>query len=67
MNILGIRIGIIAKLCTDEKGRQRVRQANRRTPDSSKEARTSWRLKRLTENDFFEEVEGSLYAPGIAE
>lgn len=67
MNVLGIRIGILANLCAEEKDNQRVRQANRRTLDSSKEARTARRLDQLTENSFFEEAEGLLYGPGIAE
>ncbi|KYN35278.1 hypothetical protein ALC56_10453, partial [Trachymyrmex septentrionalis] len=41
----------------------RISKANRRTSESSREARTARRLERLMENEFYEEEEGLLYGP----
>ncbi|KYN39380.1 hypothetical protein ALC56_06198, partial [Trachymyrmex septentrionalis] len=51
----------------DEKNRQRINKANRRTSESSRDARTSRLLERLMENKFYEEEVGLLYGPGITE
>ena len=41
-------------------------RAEKKTSDASKMARSSRRLEKLAENDAYEEMEGLLYAPGIA-
>ncbi|CAB3241904.1 unnamed protein product [Arctia plantaginis] len=59
MQLLDLKIG---QQCNNFVTRQ-----NRRDSFESKEARTARRLKHQGENQFFEESEGQLYGPGIAD
>lgn len=63
MNILRIRFEQIAKVFADKNYGQRV--INCYTLKLSKEARTVQWLKRLAENEFYEEEEGLLYSSDI--
>lgn len=45
----------------------RITQANRRASLDRKEARTARRTEQSIEHDLFEEAEGILYGPGIAD
>ena len=64
---MGITIGPTAVYFAAERDRDRVRVANHRSTDASKEARTNRRKAILDENVHFEESEGILYGAGIAD
>ena len=65
MNIMGIKIGPHAKAAADARDNVRVRKAEAAHSAASKEARTSRRMERTTQDDWFEEQEGDMYGPGI--
>lgn len=67
MEAMGLKIGPQAKIMADGKDNNRIQHANRCHLESSKEARTARRNKRAGQNEFFQEEEGLLYAPGIAD
>jgi len=65
MSMLDIIIGRQSKSYADDK--RRVAWQERRSLSEIKEARKARREQLLTENEFYEEVEGPLYGPGIAD
>lgn len=67
MQLLNMIIGQQCKNFSQSADAVRVTRENRRTSISSKEARTARRMEALGQNEFFEEEEGILYGPGIAD
>ncbi|XP_029169169.1 uncharacterized protein LOC114939099 [Nylanderia fulva] len=67
MQLLDIIIGQRCKNFADAVDAERITRENRRASVSTKETRTARRLETLNQNEFFEEEEGLLYGPGIAE
>ena len=67
MEVMGVQIGSGAATFARMQDDLRVRIANRRSSEESKEARTDRRSARSEENDAFEEAEGILYGAGIAD
>ncbi|KAI4493045.1 hypothetical protein M0802_009693 [Mischocyttarus mexicanus] len=66
MQLLDLKIGQQCNNFAKGIDKERVTRQNRRDSLSSKEARTARRLEHQDENQFFEESEGQLYGPGIA-
>lgn len=67
MSVMGVKIGPTAVQYATQRDRERIRVANRRSTDASKEARTQRRNAILDENERFEEEEGIMYGAGIAD
>ena len=67
MQLLDLKIRQQCNNFAERADKERVTRENRRASFSSKEARTARRLEHLGENQFFEESEGQLYGPGIAD
>ncbi|XP_046617623.1 uncharacterized protein LOC124303880 [Neodiprion virginianus] len=67
MQLLDLKIGHQCNNFAKGADEERVTRQNRRDSCSSKEARTACRLEQQSENQFFEESEGQLYGPGIAD
>ena len=67
MSVMGVKIGLTAIHYATQRDRERVRVANRRSTDASKEARTQRRNAILDENERYEEEEGIMYGAGIAD
>ena len=67
MEVMGITIGSEAKIMANKKDMVRVKKADATHSASSKEARLARRLERTAQDELFEEEEGILYAPGIAD
>ena len=65
MEVMGIVIGPQPKAAAD--ARDHVRKAEVVHTAASKEGRLSRRMERSAQNEFFEEEEGGLYGPGIAD
>lgn len=63
MQLLNINIGQHCKIFADKYDEQRITRQEWRRQSSTKEAR---RLEQLLQNEFYEEAEGLLYGPGIA-
>ncbi|KAI4493047.1 hypothetical protein M0802_009695 [Mischocyttarus mexicanus] len=67
MQLLNLKIGQQCDNFAKGVDKERVTRQNRRDSLSSKEAKTAHRLEHQDENQFFEESEGQLYGPGIAD
>ncbi|EZA47227.1 hypothetical protein X777_16489 [Ooceraea biroi] len=67
MEGMGIKLGINAKIMADRRDERRFRIAEKRATAASKEARLAHRLEQCTKNELYEEEEGILYGPGIAD
>ena len=67
MQLLDLKIGQQCNNFSERADKERVTRENRRASFSSKEARTARRLEHLGEYQFFEESEGQLFGPGIAD
>lgn len=67
MEVMGITIGLRAKMFAELKNDTRVRKAETAHSAASKEGRLSRRQERTAEDEFFEKEEGGLYGPGIAD
>ncbi|KYN01374.1 hypothetical protein ALC62_07834 [Cyphomyrmex costatus] len=67
MNLLNIQIGQHSKMFADSIDQRRILKQDKRHSFSSKEARTARRIERMHANQLFEEDEGLLYGPGIAD
>ena len=67
IELLDLRIGQQCKAFVDQADKQRVERADQRYSTSTKEARSVKREARAAENEFYEEAEGILYGPGIAD
>ena len=66
MQLLEINIGQQCKVFADNYDAQRVMREERRGQSRTKEARAARRLELIEQNQFYEEAEGLLYGPGIA-
>lgn len=67
MEVMGVTIGQTARDYADTVDNARILRAEKTTEANCKEARTLRRALKAAENDKFEETEGLLYAPGIAD
>jgi len=67
MMLLEINIGQQCKIFADKYDEERVTRQERRRLSSTKEARIARRLHEIQQNEFYEEAEGLLYGPGIAD
>jgi uncharacterized membrane protein YdbT with pleckstrin-like domain len=67
MMALEVIIGRQSKMYGDNVDERRVARQERRSISSSKEARRAKKQQALEENMLYEEVEGLLYGPGIAD
>ncbi|XP_048511178.1 uncharacterized protein LOC125500959 [Athalia rosae] len=67
METMGCTIGPIAADFAAKHKAERIKTADRRSSLDSKEARTARRTEISAENEEFEEAEGVLYGPGIAD
>jgi len=67
MDTLDIVLGRECHLYAKEYKKERLIRQARRSLSSTKEARTARRLQQIEENEFYEEYEGLLYGPGIAD
>jgi len=67
METMGIIIGQQSKTFAEYHNDKRLLNADRRSLESTKEARTARRMEKTVIQDFFEEEEGLMYGAGIAE
>ena len=67
MEELRINIGVACKDFATNYDAQRITRQNEMTKSCTKEARTARRLENTRINELYEEEEGLLYAPGIAD
>jgi len=67
MEVMGITLGPKAVEFAEQNDRTRIRTANHRSSEASKEARTSRRKARSAQEDSFDQAEGVLYGAGIAD
>ncbi|KYN15554.1 hypothetical protein ALC57_12224 [Trachymyrmex cornetzi] len=67
MEVMGVVIGKATAAFAEERDRARIASATRRTSDVSKERRIEIRNEKLINNELFEDTEGIVYGPGIAE
>ena len=67
MEVMGVVIGPQAKTAADARDHVHVRKAEVVHTAASKQGRLSRRMERSAQNEFFEEEEGGLYGPGIAD
>ncbi|XP_074114279.1 uncharacterized protein LOC141537286 [Cotesia typhae] len=67
LEVMGVKIGPITTQFAADCDRTRIRVANRRSTDVSKEARTKRRQAILDENVHYEDDEGIMYGADIAD
>lgn len=67
MNLLNLTIGTYAKVFAHNSDEERITRQNRKSLSETKDARTARRQHQMEENQLFEEAEGLLYGPGIAD
>lgn len=67
MEVMGVTIGQSARDYADSVDNARIMRAEKTAKANSKEARIFRRALKASENNNFEETEGLLYAPGIAD
>ena len=67
METMHVGVGETAVAYAAVRDRQRIQVGNRRSSEASKEGRTKRRQERLEESQLFEQSEGILYGPGIAD
>jgi len=67
MNVMGCPIGNEAHNYTQRRDKERVARSERRVSDVVRQARMDARSDHAALNDFYEEQEGVLYGPGIAD
>lgn len=67
MNKLEIVIGLQANNFAQSYDEKRMTRQDHRSIECSKAARTARRMQQMAQNEFYEEAEGLLYAPGIAD
>jgi len=67
MNSLDIIVGTYSKVFAENTDEARIAKQNRRSLFATKEARKARKQQQLEDNQLFEEDEGLLYAPGIAD
>lgn len=67
MEVMGVNIGLNAQAYVHQRNDSRIDRSERRLSDIAKQVRISNREEKTALHDFFEEEEGVLYAPGIAD
>lgn len=67
METLDIKIGQQCKLFADTYDAKRMTRQERRSLNSTEEARMARRQEQIELNEFYEKAEGLLYGPGIAD
>lgn len=67
MELLEIKLGEQCRFFANSYDAQRLRRQERRSLSNTREARMLRKQEQLANNELFEEVEGLLYAPGIAD
>jgi len=67
MEIMGAQIGRNAIAYAKDYDDHRITHAEHSTSEAAKVARASRRSEKVIENDAYEETEGLLYAPGVAD
>jgi len=67
MNSLDIIVGTYSKVFAENTDEARIAKQNRRSLFATKEARKARKQQQFEDNQLFEEDEGLLYAPGIAD
>ena len=67
MKAMGVQVGPKSMAYAQTYNDYRIIRAEKGTSDASQLARSSRRAEKWAENDVFEETEGLLYAPGIAD
>lgn len=67
LRVMGMTVGPYAYAYATNRDKQRIYQANRRSTDATKEARSARRKAASAQQALFEEEEGELYGPGIAD
>ena len=67
LNIMGAQVGPKSMAYAKTYSDHRIMRAEKETSDTSKLVRLSRRTEKLAENNVFEETEGLLYVPGIAD
>ncbi|RLU19001.1 hypothetical protein DMN91_009359 [Ooceraea biroi] len=67
METLEIKIGTTCKMFADSVDANRIRRQERRSLTSTKEVRLARKQELIEQNEMFEEAEGLLYGPGIAD
>lgn len=67
LRVMEVIIGPVAKEYADNRDKNRIQQAELRHQAASKESRAARRRASATQQALFEEEEGPLYGPGIAD
>lgn len=67
LSVMGVTIGPQAKAYADNRDNERIVRSERRSSAASKEARTAAREQKFADQTIYEEEEGTLYGPGIAD
>ena len=67
MNKLNIIVGTYSKVFAKNTNETQVARQNRMSLSESKAARTTQKQQKIGDDQLFEEAEGLLYAPGIAD
>ncbi|EZA54264.1 hypothetical protein X777_06186, partial [Ooceraea biroi] len=67
MKALEITIGVECRAFAEKIDAQRTQAQDRRSRDSLKESRAARKQQQLQQSEWFEEAEGILYGPGIAD
>lgn len=67
MNLLNLTIGTYAKVFAHNTDEARISRQDRKSLSETKDARTARKQQQIEENQLFEEEEGLLYGPGIAD
>jgi len=67
METMGVTIGMGAAAHAARKDKLRITEANRRDCEATKERRTQIRHEKAIENEYYEDTEGILYGPNIAD
>ena len=65
MEVMGIQLGREALSCSNRRDAEHIKKAEKKTLNSSKEARIRRRSDKSEDNDLLEQVEGLIYGPGI--
>ena len=64
---MGCQVGHICQVYADRLNEVRILRSERRSTDLAKRATIDTREQQSPLQDFFEETEGALYGPGIAD
>lgn len=67
MNVLEIKIGQQCRMFAEMYDKKRINRQERRSLTATKKARLAHKQQKLERNELYEEAEGLLYAPRIAD